>query len=479
MSSIGAPEGASVQPPQSPEAPTGGRPASSRAHVIGAAVVGGGIALMVCRFGLMPFGRGTSTISLVIGLATGLIVAGLFQMRNARPKAPLANQALAFLFGGALSAGAFFFVYPPLPSVADLALEPRQLPGLDALLPAQEASQQEVAAASGLIKIERPADLPGAISLEWQPGDAWEQPEVDLVARTLKETLDPAAAVTSSRLTVAGQDGFGITFSSDRMEMRGALWTCPDDGRLFTLWCGFSAEPAQVQALFDKMLAGLACTEPPPQVRGQSAALSSLPSIGTPGFGLVESSGYVQLGNLDGEILLIQHNRSGKLGKLLTDKPELLEHILGGMAGQEGMRLDFDRTPRTIQATDGRTRPLWLIDATAGDERVFMAVSVLDCEESRSYLLMVLRSGGDRSTEQTAAEKILAAIGCPGPNQAPPPKFEQMAQAACEAGDARGCFQLADLYQTADPDDARASGLLEKACRLGLPEACPAPGAQP
>lgn len=90
---------------------------------------------------------------------------------------------------------------------------------------------------------------------------------MDLVARTLKETLDRDAAVTTAPLTVAGQDGFGIALSNDRMEMRGALWTCPDDGRLFTLWCGFAADAREVQALFDRLLAGLACTTPPPWAR--------------------------------------------------------------------------------------------------------------------------------------------------------------------------------------------------------------------
>ncbi len=462
-------------PPTTPADPASEKPASTWQHAVGAAFLGGGAALLLCRLVLLPFGQGTSSISVVIGLATGMLVAGIFQMLNARPKAPVSNLALAFLLGGALVASGFFIVYPPPPAVEELPLARRELPGLDALLPAGKAGQQEVAAASGLLKFERPADLSGAISLEWQPGEAWEQPEVDLVARTLKDTLDPAAAVTTSRLEVAGQNGFGITFSNDRMEMRGALWTCPDDGRLFTLWCGFAAAPEQVQALFERMLAGLACTTPPAAVQGQAAALGSLPDIGAPDFGLMESSGYVQLGNLNGDLLLIQHNRSGKLEKLLTDKPELLEQVLGGIAGQEGMRLDFDRTPRRLQAEDGHSRPLWLIDATAEGEQVFMAVSVLDCEASRSYLLMVLRTGGQREADRAAAEKILTAIACPGPDQAPPPKFEPMAKAACEAEDPRGCFQLADLYQTTDPDDPRAAGLLEKACRLGLAEACPAP----
>jgi len=445
-------------------------------HTLGAGLLGAGVALGMCRLALLPFGQGTSTISIVIGLATGLMVAGIFQMRAAQPKAPTSTLALAFLVAGAMTVGAFFAIYPPPPALAELGLARQTLPGLRALLPDQEASPRNVDAHCGMIKYERPSDLSGAISLEWQPGEAWTQQDVDLVAQTLRDALDPNAQILTALRPVAEQAGYQITFSNDRMEMRGVLWTCPEDGRLFTLWCGFSADAKDVQALFDRLVAGLACTAPPSQAQGDTAALSSLPAIDLPGFGVLEVAGYVQLGSLDGDILLVQHNRSGKLGTLLTQKPELLEKVLSGFAGQEGMRLDFDRTPRRVSGADGRERPLWLIDATTEGERVFMAVSVLDCDASRSYLLMALRSDGDDPGNESESRKLLAAVTCPRPGAKPLPKFESMAQQACDTGDARGCFQLADLYQTADPNDPRAAGLLEKACKLGLAEACPQEG---
>ena len=157
-------------------------------YLVFSSFLGAAIALLVYRFGVLPFSWGSPQAKLLVVAAVILIVSSWRLIRQTEraqwPKAAMAATAVA-CFAAVMLIATF-----AVPGPAHSALIARSLPGMTVSLPSGKEEKAELEYRSGEVILTNVADSGGVIAVRWTPGKSGSEDDVDVLGKAFEASVN-------------------------------------------------------------------------------------------------------------------------------------------------------------------------------------------------------------------------------------------------------------------------------------------------
>ncbi|MEZ4267586.1 MAG: hypothetical protein R3F39_14505 [Myxococcota bacterium] len=376
--------------------------------VVGAAMLAGGAAALVCRYKFFPLGMGGIEGALLTGGPIGLCMAGITQMRAAHRQG-VRRQGWK-LFAAALAAAAvvagLFMAFAPSRTPTRVPLRAWTVPGIRVGLPDWAVEQQRDDSLPGLLRVADPMGGDRFVELRWAPGD----PLSDEDMAAILSDAGGLSTVATEDATVDQRPARITYLESDEGGKRVAITSfhCPAtkiSGALITF---VSMSREDLLALHQRVLQSVDCAP----LAATETPRTSFPTF-TPPPGYTPTEHPIVrawLGEDDGVFDLPPGIPGERRHHELEEMPATREQILRAELGLRD--IVFDRTPIKRARPDGEERVIY---QAGGRDGAGLAVRAMltwwHCEtDGNTYIAL---HAGPVSIPAEPIMKALTDAGCP------------------------------------------------------------------
>lgn len=311
-------------------------------------------------------------------------------------------------------------------TAAELALEPRTIHGFSLALPKGEEKAELDNYELGSLTIMRPGGLPGGLEVRWDIGEAMSHEQLKNILLEVTPSLK-FIEVTEVKGREAPIETSVFTIKDSLLTV--SLRSC--GGRNVYLMTTLLGGRDQVLGLHGRVVDSFTCLVAD-DVR---VTTKLLPKITVPeGFGVDESvNDALVLVGLDSSAYGFYRNTKS-VAQALATNPNALKAMLTAMSLSD---VEVTSGPSQVAAIDG-LRPVWRVRASDGEQEVQILATAWVCASSNVGYVALFLGSPDLSTDVPL--RTMLAAECVPQGEAPPyPSALSVFEAACAAGDERGC----------------------------------------
>lgn len=316
--------------------------------------------------------------------------------------------------------------------LASLPLEVRELVGITIALPEGELVEKTVSYRNGEIQLAKKQGRRLVVILSWQVGEPLSGDELatitDAVARNMRRGDQWTTKIGEYQV-------HGVHYSDAKAAAVFGTFACGNRS-LFLAVVG-QGQAGELRTLHDRIAISTRCVDDEAAASRWVAPVFSPP----PGFGYAaadSSPDSIMFAGLDGSTFAFFHG--GAEGML--DKPKELGEVYGKALAAVVPGLELSAKVEHVTAADGSRRLMWPLRVAPADSPASSGVMIAWMCTSIGTNLIGLYLSEHADTVEAGKQAVLTA-GCPGKDDDPVagyPTAEVVFQAACDAGDERGCF---------------------------------------
>lgn len=416
-------------------------------RVGGFALLGVGIALLVCRYAFWPVAM-EGPMRLAVGAGVGLMIGGGKLITNG-----IENRVAEFaamFASAAIVAAIMYFGFAP-PAFGDLPLKVIKAEGIQISLPEGTLDIDEVA---GRGKINaHDFGAAGSTTVSWQPGvDFSEEDFVNILSGIGKEV-----GITfhkDSESTISGHQGLRYISGEGKMQGVFSMWLCEEHQRTYFVLTGSKDSQGEVRKLHERILESAACHLGDKRI--VKVPMPILPSDVEVGYAEASSPAIFLTPKAETLIFSTQNKDSFER---LSKTPFLIK-----------MAMASDSDVELTSFSDMTGGAAWHAITTGLGQHYWTELRVMRCS---AYLLVGISYRLIAGSDAPALEpsKLLHDAECPNDSALAPRTVANLAEEVCLRGDVEGCY---NLVNEASQNEEQHEAWLRQSCDAGTTSACAA-----